>query len=185
MKCGIFWNSWFSQFPKKWVPELKYTLHGKKFLSSSWISCFLMFLCFCTMRQENQNSPAYPLQHIHFLFLCLGLNSCKILQNICPGLAVQPLQLCTTDGGELAFFRIPLCNKQHILMCSILFCITAFSKQLENLAINCKIPCLPDRALKPSCFIARVLQVYFLWQILEMSLAQFKGQMPVGWIKTL
>lgn len=162
MKCGIFWNSWFSQFPKKWVPELKYTLHGKKFLSSSWISCFLMFLCFCTMRQENQNSPAYPLQHIHFLFLCLGLNSCKILQNICPVLAVQPLQLCTTDGGELAF-----------------------SKQLENLAINCKIPCLPDRALKPSCFIARVLQVYFLWQILEMSLAQFKGQMPVGWIKTL
>jgi len=68
MKRRTLSNSWFPQLPKKQVPELKYTLHEKKFLSSSWISCLLMFLCFCTMKLENQNSLSYIFQLFHFSF---------------------------------------------------------------------------------------------------------------------
>lgn len=186
MKCGILLSSQFSQFPKKWVPERKYTLHEKIFpifILNFMPSNVPLLLYYETGKPKFPGLPS-PTHSLRFSSAWV-LTHAKFFKKLAQYWQCSHRDFCTVNEGEFVVFRIPLCNKQHILMCSILLCINAFSIQLEKLTINCKIPCPPDSALKPLCFIARVLQVYFLWQIFEMSLAQPKGQMPAEWSKTL
>lgn len=163
MKCGILLNSRFSQFPKREVPELKYTLREKKF--HIFILNFLpsdipLLLYYDTGKPKFPGLPSPT--HSLFFSAAWVLTHAKFLKTLARYWPCSHRDFCAMNEGEFVLFRMPLCNKQHILMCSVSLCIIAFSIQLEKLSINCEILCLPDRALKPLCFIAESCNSIFL-----------------------
>lgn len=94
--------------------------------------------------------------------------------------ATRLFEIFLIDEGEFVFFMVPLYNKQHILMSSMLLCLVAFSIQLEKATINWEITCLLDRHWSLYVWLQEFYKSTFSNWVLKCLSPQKKGRCLQG-----